>query len=129
MHLLYLDESGHPNYPATEFFVLAGFSVFERSMHWLDSAITPIAARFNPACPSDIEFHGAPMRGGKEYWRDIAAADRVQAVVDVLALLGDQQMKLGVYAQTAENFRCRLCTRTDHRSELPARASLGIDGL
>ena len=102
MHLLYLDESGHPNDPATEFFVLAGFSVFERSMHWLDSAITPIAARFNPACPSDIEFHGAPMRGGKEYWRDIAPADRVQAVVDVLALLGDQQMKLQVFASVIE---------------------------
>ncbi|MGN6318255.1 DUF3800 domain-containing protein [Trinickia sp.] len=33
MHLLYLDESGHPDDPNSEFFVVAGFSVFERQTH------------------------------------------------------------------------------------------------
>ena len=82
MHLLYLDESGHPNDPATEFFVLAGFSVFERSMHWLDSAITPIAARFNPACPSDIEFHGA------ECVNDFATPDVMNLLCRAVAFVG-----------------------------------------
>ena len=29
MHLLYLDASGHPHDPSTQFFVLASFAVFE----------------------------------------------------------------------------------------------------
>lgn len=102
MHLLYLDESGHSHDPSTDFFVLAGFSVFERSTHWLESAITPIAARFNATNPGAIEFHGAPMRGGKEIWRDVHPTERVQAVVDILNLLGDQQMKLRVFASVIE---------------------------
>ena len=102
MHLLYLDESGHSHDPSTDFFVLAGFSIFERSTHWLESAITPIAARFNPLCPEAIEFHGAPMRGGKEYWKAIAPAQRVQAVVDILSLLSNPQLKLRVFASVIE---------------------------
>lgn len=102
MHLLYLDESGHSHDPSTEFFVLAGFSVFERSTHWLETAITPIAGRFNPTDPDAIEFHGAPMRGGKEYWKGFDPADRVQAVVDILALLANPQLKLRVFASVIE---------------------------
>lgn len=102
MHLLYLDESGHSHDPSTDFFVLAGFSIFERSTHWLESAINPIAARFNPLCPEAIEFHGAPMRGGKEYWKAVAPAQRVQAVVDILNLLSNPQLKLRVFASIIE---------------------------
>lgn len=54
MHLLYLDESGHPHDPSTQFFVLAGFAVFERQTHWLESTITPIAARFRSLDPSEL---------------------------------------------------------------------------
>lgn len=71
MHLLYLDESGHPNDPSTQFFVLAGFAVFERSTHWLESRINPIAARFRPEDPSAIEFHGSPMYSAKDDWTGI----------------------------------------------------------
>ncbi len=102
MHLLYLDESGHSHDPSTDFFVLAGFSIFERSTHWLETAIDPIAARFNPLNPEAIEFHGAPMRGGKEYWKAIAPAQRVQAVVDILSLLSNPQLKLRVFASVIE---------------------------
>jgi len=102
MHLLYLDESGHAHDPNTEFFVLAGFSVFERSTHWLETAMTPIAARFDAANPASIEFHGAPMRAGNDPWRAFAPAERVQAVVDILSLLADPQMKLRVFASVIE---------------------------
>lgn len=64
MHLLYLDESGHAHDPSTQFFVLAGFSVFERQIHWLEGQIDPVAARFSATDPRSIEFHGSPMRGG-----------------------------------------------------------------
>ncbi len=102
MHLLYLDESGHSHDPSTDFFVLAGFSIFERSTHWLEAAIDPIAARFDPLNPETIEFHGAPMRGGKEYWKSIDPAQRVQAVVDILSLLANPQLKLRVFASVIE---------------------------
>jgi hypothetical protein len=102
VHLLYLDESGHPNDPGTQFFVLAGIAVFERSTHWLESSINPIAERFNPLEPSAIEFHGSPMHSGKDHWACINPADRVQAVVDILSLLGHPQLQLRVFASVIE---------------------------
>lgn len=102
MHLLYLDESGHPQDPGTQFFVLAGFAVFERSTHWLESRINPIAARFRPQEPSAIEFHGSPMHSAKDDWAGIAPAERVQALVDVLSLLGNRQLQLRVFASVIE---------------------------
>ena len=102
MHLLYLDESGHPHDPSTDFFVLAGFAVFERSTHWLESSIDPIAARFSPHDPTAIEFHGSPMYSAKHDWSGIAPADRVQALVDVLSQLGNKQLKLRVFASVIE---------------------------
>lgn len=102
MYLLYLDESGHSHDPATKFFVLAGFCIFERQTHWLESAIDPIAARFSSTNPRAIEFHGAPMRGGTGDWEGVAPTDRVQAVVDILSLLSDTQLKLKVFASVIE---------------------------
>ncbi|MFG6415624.1 DUF3800 domain-containing protein [Roseateles sp. DC23W] len=102
MYLLYLDESGHSHDPSSQFFVLAGFSIFERQTHWLESAIDPIAARFNAANPSAIEFHGAVMRAGRDVWHGVAPADRVQAVVDVLALLANPQLQVRVFASVIE---------------------------
>jgi Protein of unknown function (DUF3800) len=102
VHLLYLDESGHSHDPASEFFVLAGFSIFERQTHWLEQQIDPIALRFSPANPKEIEFHGSPMRSGKDEWKGVPPADRVQAVVDILSLLSDRQLQLKVYASVIE---------------------------
>lgn len=102
MHLLYLDESGHPRDPGSHFFVLAGFAVFERSAHWLDSKINPVAARFDPQDPMAIEFHGSPMYSARDEWAGIAPADRTQALVDVLSLLGNPQLKLRVFASVIE---------------------------
>ncbi|MBW8462166.1 DUF3800 domain-containing protein [Acidovorax sp.] len=102
MHLLYLDESGHPQDPGTQFFVLAGFAVFERSTHWLESRINPIAERFRPQDPSSIEFHGSPMYTAKDDWAGVAPVERVQALVDVLSLLSNPQLQLRVFASVIE---------------------------
>lgn len=102
MHLLYLDESGDPRDPGTDFFVLAGFAVFERSTHWVESRINPIAARFNPEHPAAIEFHGSPMYSAKDDWSGIPPAARTQALVDVLSILDDRQLKLRVFASVIE---------------------------
>ena len=85
MHLLYLDESGHPHDPSTQFFVLAGYAVFERSTHWLESRINPIAARFSPQEPSAIEFHGSPMYSAKAY---LAALNKLHANLERVAAQG-----------------------------------------
>ncbi|NSZ66505.1 DUF3800 domain-containing protein [Agrobacterium tumefaciens] len=61
LHLLYLDDSGHSHDPSSDFFVLAGFSIFERQTHWLEAQIDPVAARFSSTNPREIEFHGNPM--------------------------------------------------------------------
>ncbi|WP_455189995.1 DUF3800 domain-containing protein [Foliimonas ilicis] len=71
VHLLYLDESGHSHDPSSEFFVLAGFSVFEQQTHWLEGQIDPISLRFSTANPREIEFHGSPMRSGKDEWKGV----------------------------------------------------------
>lgn len=102
MYLLYLDESGHSHDPNTNFFVLAGFSIFERQTHWLESQIDPIAQRFSAMNPREIEFHGSPMRSGKGEWKGVPPQDRVQAVVDILSLIADKQLKLRVHACVIE---------------------------
>lgn len=102
MHLLYLDESGHPQDPSTNFFVLAGFAVFERTTHWVESHMTPIAERFNKHDPSTVEFHGSPMYSAKGEWNGVAPQDRVQAVVDILSILSKPQLQLRVFASVIE---------------------------
>ncbi|OOE48626.1 DUF3800 domain-containing protein [Salinivibrio kushneri] len=56
MFLLYADESGTPGGADQEHFVLAGFSVFERSAHWLSLELDKIAATFNPQEPHSVEL-------------------------------------------------------------------------
>lgn len=87
MHLLYADESGSTPDPKQQYFVLAGFSVFERQGYWLANELDKIAARFNPADPSAIELHGSPMLSGRGAWRQHPKEDRRKAVEDVLAVL------------------------------------------
>lgn len=102
MYLLYLDDSGSIGDKSTKFFVLAGFSIFERQTHWLDSSVTEIAKRFSPLNPECIELHASPMRVGREGWQNFAPADRVQAVVDVLHLLSVRQLGIKVFASVIE---------------------------
>lgn len=111
MHLLYLDDSGSPCDPNQKFFVMAGFSIFERQTHWLESQLNPIAARFNPTYPESVELHGSPMRSGSDGWKQFSPNDRVQAVADALHLLSDKQTKIRVYAAVIE--KSLLPTSTD----------------
>lgn len=105
LHLLYLDESGHPDDPNSGFFVLAGFAVFERQTHWLERQLDAIVDRF-PACEGNaIELHGSEMYGGKNAWRGIAPEARSQAVVDILSLLSDRRLNLRIFASVIEKSR------------------------
>lgn len=87
MYLLYADESG-PTYDAgQQYFVLAGFCVFERQCFWLGEELEKIAARFDPADTASVELHGSPMLSGKKQWRSYPKKEREQAILDALHLV------------------------------------------
>jgi len=97
MHLLYVDDSGHPDDPNQDWFVLAGVSLFERQGYWLSEDLEKIAARFAPSDSSSIELHGAAMRNGKE-WRPFPPADRVAAINDALEILAKSPRSNRIFA-------------------------------
>lgn len=84
MHLLYLDESGSVADPNQRYFVLAGIAVFERKSHWVEQKLNEVAQRFCPESPYDIEFHGSPMRSGRDGWKTFPLEQRLQAIKDAL---------------------------------------------
>ena len=84
MYLLYVDESGTTHDPNQQYFVLAGFCVFERQGYWISNQLDQIAARFDPADPAAVELHGSPMFGGRGQWRSHPKEDRHQAIEDAL---------------------------------------------
>lgn len=86
MYLLYADESGSTGDPKQQFFVLAGFCVFERQGYWIAQELDKIAARFNPADPASVELHGNPIYRGKGVFRRFPKADREEAFADALKI-------------------------------------------
>lgn len=86
MYLLYADESGSVGDPKQQYFVLAGFCVFERQGYWIAKELDNIAARFNPADPASVELHGNPMHSGKGIFRRFPKADRIAAIEDALKI-------------------------------------------
>jgi Protein of unknown function (DUF3800) len=100
--LLYVDESGSALDPNSQFFVLAGVAIFERSTHWLDKHLTNIAARFAPLQPESIELHASPMRTGRDGWGSFSPADRAQACADILHVLKDKHSRVKVFVSVIE---------------------------
>ncbi len=94
VHLLYMDESGLATDSKQRHFVLAGFSVFERSPHWIEAELDAIAARFNAVDPKSVELHGSPMRTGAKRWRHVPLADRERAIKDALQVAVTKHCRL-----------------------------------
>ncbi len=80
MYLLYADESGTVQDASQQYFVLAGFCVFERQCYWLSEELEKIAARFDAADTASVELHGSPMLSGKKKWRHYPKEQREQAL-------------------------------------------------
>lgn len=94
MFLLYTDESGALTDPNQPFFILSGIAVFDRKTHWVEKDLIDISERFKPGAPFSIEFHGSPMRSGREDWRNIDATSRITAAIDVLTLCKTHSLKI-----------------------------------
>ena len=97
MHLLYVDDSGHPDDPNQDWFVLSGVSIFERQGFWISEKLEQIAARFNQTDSSLVELHGAEMRNGKN-WRLFPAGERVAAIEEALKVLADTRPYIKLFA-------------------------------
>jgi hypothetical protein len=117
LHLLYLDESGHPDDPNSGFFVLAGFAIFERQTHWLERQLDAIVGRFATSERDRIELHGSEIYGGKNEWRGIPPEARSQAVVDILSLLSDRRLNLRMFASVIEKSKMPSHTILDRSFE------------
>lgn len=94
MYLLYTDDSGTISDPNQNFFILAGVTVFEKQTHWIEQDLNDIAKRFDSSNPFSIEFHGSPMRGGRDEWRCIEPSQRIEAAKDVLNVCSARRLKI-----------------------------------
>ena len=104
MHILYVDESGHPDDSNQRHFILAGVAVFESQTHWLSQELDKIAARFNPAEPQTIELHGSPMQNKRGFWRQISFDRRRQAIKDALQVLADSHHSNRIFAVGVDSY-------------------------
>ena len=102
MYLLYVDESGKPDDPAINHFVLAGVAVFERQGYWLSKELEKIAARFDPADPKSVELHGNPMVQGRQKWKQYPRQDRTNAIKDAFAALNRSNVDNKIFAIVVE---------------------------
>ncbi len=89
MHLLYLDDSGSPQNPNEDYFVLGGVSVPETSVRWLSYQIEKIAQELSSDSPQDVEFHAADIFSGKKFpWENLKSkSDRIRIIKKVLGIL------------------------------------------
>lgn len=98
MHLLYTDESGSVADPMQIYFVVAGVSVYERQVYWLNKELDAIASRFDPVHPELVELHGSPMLKGKKFWRQFSIAERRAGVEDCLRALANSHPSNRIFA-------------------------------
>lgn len=99
MYLLYLDDSGSPNNPAEEHFVLGGVCVPEESTRWLSSQIECLAEELDSENPQKVEFHAAEIFRGVEYpWNTITNKNkRIEIIKSVIRKLDDAKSDIAVF--------------------------------
>lgn len=101
---MYVDESSTTHDPNQQYFVLAGFCVFERQGYWISNQLDQIAARFDPAT---VELHGNPMFGGRGQWRSHPKDNRHQAIEDALRIFLQSHLSNRLFASVIKKFVVR----------------------
>lgn len=76
MFLFYVDESGNPQNPNDDYFVLGSVAIYETKIYYLSKDFDAIQDKWFPNAPGPIEFHSAKMlnRDG-EPWRSVDRKD------------------------------------------------------
>ena len=95
MYLLYLDESGNPDDPADNHFVVGGIAVFERVTFFLANDVEAVQKKYFPDRPP-VDFHASQIRSGNGFWRGIEKPVR-DSVLQDLAQLIDSANERGVF--------------------------------
>lgn len=85
MWVMYVDESGTPGDKESQYYVLAGIAVFERSMLGLSRALDAIQEKYIPTYSDPLEFHAAELRSpkGGTYWRGVTREVREQIIGEI----------------------------------------------
>jgi hypothetical protein len=77
VYLLYADDSGDLNNPATTHFVVAGIAVHDDAIRPLAGAINTTINRYvGKQLGMKVELHANPMRFGAGHWKAVKAAKR-----------------------------------------------------
>ena len=87
MHLLYSDDSGSVSDPHQQYFVLAGFSTFERQGWWISEKLEEVIARYRSELPDTVELHGSPMFQGRGEWKSVPRGTRMQILKESLGVI------------------------------------------
>lgn len=100
MHILYLDDSGSPDNPKEDYFVLGGVSVPETSVRWLTYELEKIAIELNADQPQSVELHAAEIfRGHDMPWSSFKSkSERVNLIVRVLKTLDAAHGGIRIFA-------------------------------
>lgn len=98
MHLLYLDDSGSVPDPSQRYFVIAGFSTFERQCYWLSEKLDAVIAQHPKFLPPSIELHGNPILQGTGEWSGVPWSIRLQVLEDALRVLANSHISNRIFA-------------------------------
>lgn len=126
MHLLYVDMSGNVGRKDERHFVMAGVAVFETGIHHVIQELDGIVARHFPDhSPGEIELHGSPLWGGRNFWRKVPKEKRERIFAEALGVFrgrsGANLRAFGMVVDKAvvspddpvEHAYEQLCTRFD----------------
>jgi len=87
VHLLYVDMSGNVGRADETHFVMAGVAVFERGVHHVIRELDRVVEKHFPDQDiSEIELHGSPMWGGRNFWRKVDREQRLKIISEALAV-------------------------------------------
>jgi hypothetical protein len=96
MYLLYVDESGDPNNPKDNHFVLGGVAVFERQIYHLSEALNQLQQQFFPTITEPIEFHASDIyRRNSAPWHSLPK-DKCQEIVQSVYRVISESHEVGV---------------------------------
>lgn len=98
MHLLYLDDSGSAPDVSQRYFVLGGFSAFERQGYWLSQKLDEIVASYSRFVPPSAELHGSPLLHGIGEWKSVPSRLREKILKDSLDVLASSHVSNRIFA-------------------------------